>query len=126
MYGIEKYRQQGIKTMQFCKETFGVAMIPILSHSHNANQSNQGLNQRLDTIATGHVKWLIRKGDLLLSDEPKVETKEVILYSEVANVVKFSLPVLKYTRSDEFYSEKYHVAKNGNFAMKCFERIWLT
>jgi hypothetical protein len=62
-------------------------------------------------MVNGQLTWLISKGDLVLSDEPKEEQRDFGFNFQEKDERKISLPVYEYP--DEDGPDSYYTAKDG-------------
>src|SRR5277367_128079 len=80
IHGIEKLDNRNLTIMKSCPRSFGI----MLSQAYKASRHDSrdcytdAFTNR--TMANGQLIWLIRKGDLLLSNERK-EAEELITFT---------------------------------------------
>lgn len=115
MYGIEKGNYKNFVTMTTCSRSYGIKInqtMRIYKYDKTDVTRNPVTNQ---VVAQDQMIWLIRRGDLLLSDVHK-ETEERIVYhftSTSASGRKFELPIYEYIHDDDMEPGRFQDAQSG-------------
>lgn len=65
------------------------------------------------TMARRQFAWMIRKGDLILSDEKKIEEKEFTLPFQTDDRRKFDLPVYTFPDEDDDVPDRWENGQHG-------------
>lgn len=68
-----------------------------------------------ERLARQQFAWLVRKGDLILSDEPKMAEKEFTRTFVVSNSRKFDVPVYVYPDEEDDVPERWANGQHGKF-----------
>jgi hypothetical protein len=115
MYGIEKGEHKKLTTMSTCSRSYGVALNEVYSPIKYDRK-----DQYLDPVtncemAQQQITWLVRRGDLILSDDKKVIEKEFLFHFKETDERKFSLPVYEYPDEDDDVPERFATGENGKF-----------
>jgi len=110
IFGIEKLDHKSLTIMKTCERNYGL----ILNYGvaqHIGGGGNRGHYTDLVTnriVAEGQLTWMIKKGDLLLSDTQKeVEEGFSLSFRETDNKV-FTLPIYEYPDDDR--PDRYEIA----------------
>jgi hypothetical protein len=119
IFGIEKSSHSNITIMKSCEKSYGLKL------DHQFTGRTHDRRDHYEDTMTGHVMakgqltWLIRRGDLVLSDVPKVVEKVIAFNFMRADDRNFALPVYEY--SDDDIPDRFETAQEG----KCNSRIAL-
>jgi hypothetical protein len=112
MFGIEKLDHKNLTIMKTCERNYGL----ILNYgvAQSTGGGNRGHYTDLITnriVSEGQLTWMIKKGDLLLSDTQKeVEEGFKLSFRENDNKV-FTLPIYEYPDDDR--PDRYEIAQEG-------------
>jgi hypothetical protein len=111
IYGIEKANHDNVTFMTTCPKSYGI----VLNEGYS-RYKNDRRDQYTDVL-TNHVMahrqlvWLIRRGDLLLSDAKKETEKEFILPFQKTDDLKFKLPIYEYP--DDDLPDRFETGEEG-------------
>lgn len=113
IYGVEKSYHKKLAVMTACPRSYGI----ILHHTYSGVLHDSRDRQR-DAItnrdmANGQLTWLLRKGDLLLSDEPRESEKEFAFNFREMDERKVILPIYEYL--DDDIPDRYETAQQGSW-----------
>ena len=64
-------------------------------------------------MAKQQITWLIRRGDLLLSDVKKETKKEFMFRFQESEDRKFRLPIYEYPNDDDDVPDRFEVGQTG-------------
>jgi hypothetical protein len=101
MYGIEKAHHKHVTLTATCSRSYGVALDELYS-VYKYDRRDTYTDPVTDRVmAQKQLTWLIRRGDLLLSDAKKVTEKEFMFPFQETDDRKFKLPIYQYQGDDE-------------------------
>ena len=113
--------------MTTCARSYGVALNEVYSPIKYDRK-----DQYLDPVtncemAQQQITWLIRRGDLILSDDKKETEKEFLFHFKDTDERKFSLPVYEYPDEDDDVPERFATGENGKiFRIDNYRKYILT
>jgi hypothetical protein len=113
IYGIEKASYKNVSVMSMCPRSYGI----VLNEAYSARKFDSR-DQVVDPLtnklmAQGQITWLIRRGDLLLSDATK-ETIKQFTYTFPENAERtFNFPIYEYPDDDDDVPDRYETGQNG-------------
>jgi hypothetical protein len=123
--GIEKQNdfQSQFVTMEECQRSYGLAVseeYSAIKHLEPKDVAPSKLSQTY--MAEEQMLWLIRKGDVLLSDLPREVSTPVALQFDINDVHlrRGKMPI--YGSSDERAPNRYRGARRGMYEASC-ERV---
>jgi hypothetical protein len=100
MHGIEK-ADKTLKTMDFCPKSWGLMVTQEYTSSRHGSEYNTFTDSITNKkLADGKMVWLIKKGDLVLSDDPKVGTHRFTWSFKAHDTRNFHLPIYEYSKDD--------------------------
>lgn len=111
IHGIEKLDNKNLTTMKGCPRSYGIK----LSQSYTGTRHNpsdcytDSFTKR--TMASAQMIWLIKKGDLLLSNQPKVAEEMVTFKFWEKDSKRFGLCVYEY--ADHDLPDRFVTAREG-------------
>lgn len=111
IYGVEKDSHNNVTFMTACPKSYGI----VCDETYSGHESDQ--RDRYTDSATNKVMvrkqltWLIRKGDLLLSDAKTENEKEIKFPFQKPDDLKFKLPVYEYP--DDDLPDRFETAESG-------------
>lgn len=111
MYGIERDDHQTLSIMKTCPRYYGVMLHAGFSGAHHTRKERYDDPTTGREMANGQLTWLVAKGDLLLSTEPKESQREFGFNFREHDDKKISLPVYEYSEDD--VPVYYHTAQEG-------------
>lgn len=113
IYGVEKANYQNLVTMSTCSRSYGIVIKETYS-VHNLNQRGVSMDPVTNNIiAQEQLTWLIRRGDLLLSDEHKKTEKHFKHNFLETDPRNFKFPVYEYPDDDDDVPERFETGENG-------------
>ena len=98
--GIEKDSMTNIVRTATCEKSYGIAVDDSFSHAHD----ERDLARHPETgkmIAKNQMKWLINKGDLVMSDEPTVKEYKFVVRFKENEVAKMKGSVQVYSWAED-------------------------
>jgi hypothetical protein len=115
VYGIEKAAHPMRTMMETCPRSYGVMLNRAYSglrHNRKDRYTDPATNR---VMAQGQMTWLIKKGDLVLSDNPKEAEQEFSFKFKRDDNRVFNFSVYEY--SDDDIPDRYETAQDGKFAL---------
>jgi hypothetical protein len=111
IHGIEKLDNKNLTIMKGCPRSYGIKLSQTYSGTrHNSSDCyTDSFTNR--TMANAQMIWLIRKGDLLLSNQPKVAEQMVTFRFWERDSRKFRLCIYEY--SDDDLPARFLTAREG-------------
>jgi hypothetical protein len=119
MYGIEKDNYKNVVTMATCSRSYGIVMdeaISVYKYDKKDVTRNAVTN---GIVAQSQLVWLIRRGDLLLSDIHKESEKRIVYHFKGGDSRKFKIPIYEYLDDDEKEPTRFETAKRGGLSFLC-------
>jgi hypothetical protein len=113
MYGIEKSNYKNVVTTATCSTSYGIKInqtMRVYKYDKTDVIRNPVTN---DVIAQHQMIWLIRRGDLLLSDVHKETEQQVVYHFMTESGRKFQLPIYEYPNDDEMEPKRFQDAQHG-------------
>ncbi|KUJ14621.1 actin-like ATPase domain-containing protein [Mollisia scopiformis] len=110
LYGIEKAHHKDVTTVATCTKSYGVNLNEMDSISKYSREDVYVDPVTNNSMARTQLTWLIRKGDLILSDEKREAEKEFMHTFSDPDDRKFKLPVYEY--SDDDLPDRYETGQN--------------
>lgn len=111
MHGVEK-ADKTLKTMNFCPKSWGLMVTQeYTSYRHGRDYSTFTDSITNRKLADGKMVWLIKKGDLVLSDKPKIGTHRFTWSFKAKDTRNFHLPIYEYSKDDT--PDKYANSASG-------------
>ncbi|KAJ9663048.1 hypothetical protein H2198_001040 [Neophaeococcomyces mojaviensis] len=101
IYGIEKDRHKNLRRMFMCTKSYGILINEAFSVDRFDPRDCFMESGTKTTMAGKQFAWLIRRGDLILSDEDKKVHKWFSCPFQTSHGRKFDLPVYVYPRDDD-------------------------
>ncbi|KAI9868488.1 MAG: hypothetical protein M1813_005932 [Trichoglossum hirsutum] len=100
MYGIEKASHNNVTFTTTCPTNYGIVLDEIyVEHKYDGRERyTDPLTNNI--MAHKQLTWLIRKGDLLLSDAKSETEKDFIFPFQKIDDLKFKLPIYEYPDDD--------------------------
>lgn len=116
LYGIEKANYKDVVTMETCTRTYGIKMNQTM-RIYKYDETDVIRDPVTNAVtAQDQMIWLIRKGDLLLSDSAK-ETEQRIVYHFTDNSARaFQLPIYEYPNDDDMEPGRFRDAQHGKWS----------
>lgn len=99
--------------MSTCSRSYGIVLNEMYS-VYKFDKRDLSRDAVTDNIvAQEQLTWLIRRGDLLLSDANKVTEKQFMYHFQEGDVRDFKLPVYEYPDDDDDEPDRFETAGNG-------------
>jgi hypothetical protein len=111
MYGIEKASHNNVTFTTTCPTNYGIVLDEIyVEHKYDGRERyTDPLTNNI--MAHKQLTWLIRKGDLLLSDAKSETEKDFIFPFQKIDDLKFKLPIYEYP--DDDLPDRFETAQTG-------------
>ncbi len=100
LYGIEKMNHKEVTYMRTCPKSYGIVLNEVYSGAKFDRQDQYTDSLTNNVMAQMQLSWLIRKGDLLLSNTKKEAEKEFIFPFQNKDDLKFKMPIYEYPDDD--------------------------
>lgn len=112
IYGIEKSHHKDVMTLTTCAKNYGVVLNEMDSiHKYNRNDTYIDPVTN-NTMAKKQITWLIRKGDLISSDEKRDAAEKEFMHTfSGSDDGKFQLPIYEY--ADDDLPDRFETGQNG-------------
>jgi hypothetical protein len=111
LYGIEKLDHKTLTLMTTCPRSYGAMLHAGFSRPRHNVKDHLEDDLTSKPKAKGQLTWLIEKGDLLLSTEPKVSEREFGFNFQDQGTRNFSLPIYEYL--DDDLPDRFEIAEEG-------------
>jgi len=111
LYGIEKANYNNVTFMTTCQKSYGIVLNEGYSeykYDHRDRYTDSVTNS---IMAYKQLTWLIRRGDLLLSDAKRETEKEFMFAFQKTEDLKFKLPIYEYLYDD--VPDRFETAQEG-------------
>lgn len=113
IYGAEKLRQQHIKYVYACSRSYGIVM-----NNRYSELSMDVRDKYLDpwtkeVMGRDQFTWLIRHGELLQSNEPRIAEQHLNIKFRPKDPRVFNLPVYAHLHNDEDLPDRWQVGQYG-------------
>lgn len=112
IYGVEKTHHKNLKKMRFSQKSFGIVVDEVASSKYDEDDFYMHPLTGT-TMARGQFAWLIRSGDLLLSEATEVAEKEFSRTFKASDGRRFELPVYMYSDEDDDEPPVWRTGKHG-------------
>jgi hypothetical protein len=113
MYGIEKSHLQKKTTLSPCLRSYGVALDEEYSVRKYSSEDRYRDELTDKDMAQRQLTWLIRRGDLVLSDAKKEFEKEFKFHISESGDRKFDFPVFEYPDDDDDEPDQFEIGQHG-------------
>src|ERR1700712_2975095 len=97
--------------MSPCRQSFGITFPEPYSDLKHREEDSYLDPLTKKVMAGGQLHWLIRKGDLILSDQPTTAVKAIQFTFQKHDKIKKELPIYMYPEED--IPERFHNSWNG-------------
>jgi hypothetical protein len=116
VYGIEKLAHPNRTVMDVCPRSYGVMLNRAFTGVRHNRQDRFVDPATKKVMAREQMTWLIKKGDLVLSNKPKQAEQEFSFkFKETDNRV-FNFSIYEYSEDD--LPERYDIIQEGNLCFK--------
>jgi hypothetical protein len=113
IFGIEKSTNKPISTMRACTRSYGVSLsLPFSEVAHNIKDRFVDPLTKV-AMAQGQLQWLIKKGDVILSSEPKEATSEYTINFTETSPKSGSIQIYTYDEEDIDTLDRLSTSRNG-------------
>lgn len=113
IYGIEKARHKGKRLMFTSPYSYGIVTHEAVA-LHRFDRRDLRVDETTQSqIAGSQFNWLIRKGDLILSDHREAVEKEFAITFRSQDSQKFDLPIYKYPDENDDVPDRWATGQNG-------------
>jgi len=113
MYGIEKANYDNVVTTSACLRSYGIVLnsrMGIYKYDKTDVTQDSLINK---FVGQNQMIWLVRRGDLLLSDTHKETGQWIVYHFTNTSERKFKLPIYEYPSDDEMEPERFQAAQHG-------------
>jgi hypothetical protein len=110
LYGLEKDVHDHVK-METCPRSYGVMLNRAFSGAKFKREDAYTDPATGKVMASGQMTWLVRKGDLILSNEPKESDQEFSFKFREADNRVFNFSVYEYSEDD--IPDRFESAQDG-------------
>ena len=111
IFGIEKPASNALSTMSACPRSYGVSVSASYSNIEHHSQDEVVDSLTKMAMAREQLMWLIKKGDLILSDQPKVVKRWFTMNFPENGPRRGIIPIYAY--DDDDIPKRLGNSKNG-------------
>ena len=111
IYGIEKAKHNNVTLITTCPKSYGIVLDESYSGYKYDRRDRYTHSVTNSVMAQKQLTWLIRKGDLLLSDAKRESEKEFKFPFQKTDDLKFKLPIYEYP--DDDLPDRFETAQAG-------------
>jgi hypothetical protein len=122
IYGTEKTRTRKFKTMRTCPNSYGINLAEPYSEIDH-RKADRAVNLLTNaSMAVRQVRWLIRKGDVIISNSPRTVHESFKILFKEAGKITGEIPICTY-RHDDIPNPLigYNIAPDGLYFDKAKE-----
>ncbi len=113
IYGIEKSQHKNVTFMSTCSRSYGIVLNEMYS-VHKYSRADKYTDAVTNNVmAHKQLTWLIRRGDLILSDSKRESDKTFMFPFQETDDRKFKLPIYEYPDDDDDAPERFETGQNG-------------
>jgi hypothetical protein len=102
--------------METCPRSYGVMLNRVYTGVRFKKEDAYTDEATGRVMAHGQMTWLIKKGDLLLSDEPKESEQEFSFKFNETDVRVFNFPIYEYSEDD--IPDRFDNAQEGKIILQ--------
>lgn len=111
IYGVEKANHKKVTLMTTCPKSYGIVLNESYSGYKYDRRDRYTDSITNNVMAHKQLTWLIRRGDLLLSDAKRETEKEFIFPFQSTDDLNFKLPIYEYP--DDDLPDRFETAQAG-------------
>ena len=111
IYGIEKAHYNSVTYMTTCPKSYGIVLNESYSWYKSDRRDRYTDSVTNTVMASKQIKWLIRRGDLLLSHAKWETATEYTFSFQKTAELKFELPIYEYSYDD--LPHRFETAQEG-------------
>ncbi|CZR64187.1 uncharacterized protein PAC_14084 [Phialocephala subalpina] len=112
IYGIEKSQHKNVTFMQTSPRSYGIVLNEMYS-VHKYSRADKYTDAVTNNVmAHKQITYLIKRGDLVLSDEKRESDKEFMFPFSDTDDRKFKLPIYEYPDDDDDAPERFETGQN--------------
>jgi len=108
---VEKDLISNITTMKTCPQSYGICLAELFSETKHLGENLVQLELSQVALAVGQMKWLIKKGDVILSNTPREIVQAVDLEFIEATKKTGLIPIYSYP-DEEHIPDRFDTAQN--------------
>lgn len=113
IYGVEKSRQTNVRFMKMSPRSYGIVVNEAFS-AYKFNPRDRYVDELTKkTMARQQFAWMVRRGDLILSNERKVAEKEFSYTFRANDSRKFEVPIYTFPYDDDDVPERWETGMHG-------------
>ena len=126
IYGVEKNLINNLTKVETCPTNYGVRLAELFSEGKHASDALLINELTKVAMAVGQMKWLIKKGDAMYSNKPRITSQVFDLAFTEATRKPGEIPIYSYP-DDEHLPDTFETAQNGSYLrqLKCSALIVL-
>jgi hypothetical protein len=111
IHGIEKTHHSNVVFMRTSPRSFGIVLDEAYTPTKYSPKDQDTDVITNNVIAPKQITWLVKKGDLILSDEGKTSEKAFTFPFQEKSARKFGLPIYEY--EDDDLPDRFQSAREG-------------
>jgi hypothetical protein len=111
IHGIEKSHHSNVVFMRTSPRSFGIVLDEAYTPTKYGAKDRDTDFMTANVIAPRQITWLVKKGDVILSDEGKTSEKAFTFPFQETGVRKFGLPIYEY--EDDDLPDRFQNAREG-------------
>lgn len=114
IYGIERKHYHNVKVMKTSQKSYGIVVDETASYMYDEDDwYTHPLTKA--TMAGGQFSWLVRKGDVMLSEKTEVARKEFTRTFKASDGRKFDMAIYTYNDEDDDVPDRWKTGKLGKY-----------
>ena len=113
--GVEKELYGNLMKMTACPQNYGVCIWELFSETKHHAKTLSNIPHARVAVSAGQMKWLVKKGDVLLSNSPHVISQRFNIAVTEATRGSGSLPIYSYPKYDPL-PDRFETAKDGSYS----------
>lgn len=114
MHGIEKTSRPNVVHLKTCPRSYGIVLNEMFKGSYFRSDDRSEDSITGEAQAQGQITWLVKKGDLVLSDEGKTSEKEFrVTFTSGRDIDERKRQLSIYEYEDDDLPDRYRNAHQG-------------
>lgn len=110
--GVERSRDKRLRYMSMSQKSYGIIVNEPIDYRIHGNYTNTNPFKK-ERVAEERFAWLIRRGDLILSDEPRVAEQEFTRTFDQNGSGVLNLEIYSYSEEEDDVPTRVANAQNG-------------
>ena len=111
--GIEKASLQNLRRANSCRHSYAVCLDEDYNRMYHAGADMTTINGR--NVAEEQLKWILNKGDLILSDKPRRVERKFTLRLDRQRQDTYIIPIYRNLESEEGRPTRLSNARDGKY-----------